>query len=153
MTAAPLDKDEADFYRSPFIALCLTIGPAIGFVTWVALEWLLNAPFSRAPFVSILAEGTAWFWAYMLGLHFAVPAIVIFVVIGIALKYAGFLSMLLSAALSPLVVVAFYYLTGYLRGIPSGAYGSALVFVFSSIVAMTICWMLAGAIRSLRATR
>jgi hypothetical protein len=61
--------------------------------------------------------------------------------------------MLLSAALSPLVVVAFYYLTGYLRGIPSGAYGSALVFVFSSIVAMTICWMLAGAIRSLRATR
>jgi hypothetical protein len=150
VNTARIDKDEADFYRSPFIALCLTIGPAIGFVLWIVCEWLLDSPMTKAPFLSILSDASGWFWAYLLGLHFAVPAVVIFVVIGLAFKHAGFLSMLVSAALSPLIVIGFYYLTGYLRGVPHDAYVRVLVFSLASVAAMTFCWLLAGAVRSMR---
>jgi hypothetical protein len=150
VNATQLANDEANFYRSPFIALCLTIGPAIGFVTWISCEWLLDSPLSKAPPVSLLARGESWFWAYMFGLVFLIPAVVIFVVIGIAIKYAGFASMLVSAVLSLLLVLGVSYISGDLRSVPDWALVRLLVFMVTPIVAMTSCWFLAGAVRAAR---
>ncbi len=151
MTAAPLGKDEADFFRSPFISLCLTVGPAVGFVALICYEWLLNSPPSKSAPVALLTDGGAWLWAYLLGLHFAVPAVVIFVVIGLVFKYAGFPSMLVSAALAPIVVAGFFYIQGNMRIPSERLFTGYLNFLVPSIAAMTVCWVVAGAIRAVRA--
>jgi hypothetical protein len=152
VNASRLDNGESDFFRSPFISLCLTIGPAVGFVALIGYEWLLGSPPSRPLSMSLLTDQTAWFWAYLLGLQIAVPAVVIFVVIGIVFKYAGFLSMLVSAALPPIILAGFFHVQGGMRMSSERALTGSLRFLIPSIAAMTVCWLLAGAIRSLKAT-
>jgi hypothetical protein len=153
VTAATLDKDEEEFFRSPFISLCLTVGPAVGFVAWIGYEWLLNSRPSKPYPVALLTDGGAWLWAYLLGLHFAVPAVVIFVVIGLVFKCVGFPSMLASAALAPIVVAGFFYIQGSMRIPSERLFTGYLNFLVPSIAAMTACWVLAGTIRAMRAPR
>jgi hypothetical protein len=153
VTTSRLDTNEAEFFRSPFISLCLMVGPAVGFVALIGYERLLNSPAYKALPVSVLADGTAWFWAYLLGLQIAVPAVVIFVVIGLVFKCAGFLSALVSAALPPIILAGFFYFQGGMRMSIERALTGSLRLLIPSVAAMTACWLLAGAIRTLRATR
>jgi hypothetical protein len=148
VNAAP-EIEEGNFYRSPFIALSVAVGPAIGFVLWVVLVWLIEAP-AAGPNMSFLGSGLAWFFAYIAGLLLAGAAVVIFVIIGAVFNKADFLSMLVSAVLSPVVVFGFMHLSGYLRGAPNSAINPAITYVFASIAAMTLCWFIAGAVRARR---
>lgn len=91
--------------------------------------------------------------AYFVGLLFAIAAVVIFVVIGLVFKYVGFPSIIVSAALGPFVVAGFFYIQGSMRIPSERVFTGYLKFLIPSIAAMTICWLVAGAIRALRSPR